>query len=173
MLNGQIYCAHPHSTCASENRESRGVKNILCTNAYSCSDFKRATIKESMKTQSSLLTSQIFFCFLFFFDVWTCFHTRCLLSVYEFDLVDLRERHLADPFRPSRRPFGKVLLLHSGSRKYSGPVFPLCNTATSRCSSRPHSCFCFRPRAFDDLHQAFFFVQPGFVAFSIWFFQRS
>lgn len=89
--------------------------------------------------------------------MWTCFHTRCLLSVYEFDLADLRERHLADPFRPSRRPFGKVLLLHSGSRKYSDPVFPLCNTATSRRSSRPHSCFCFRPRAFEDPRRAFFF----------------
>lgn len=86
--------------------------------------------------------------------VWTCFHTRCLLTVYEFDLMDQRERHLADPFRPSRRPLW--LLLRSGSRKYSNPVFPPSSTATSCGSSRPHSCFCFRSCVFDDLCQAHF-----------------
>lgn len=35
--------------------------------------------------------------------------------VYEFDLMDQRERHLADPFRPSRRPFGCSYIQEAGS----------------------------------------------------------
>lgn len=86
--------------------------------------------------------------------MWTCFHTRCLLTVYEFDLVDQRE---PTPGRPlPSQPTAVWLLLHSGSRKYSGPVLPPCSTVTSCCSSRPHSCSCFR-----SLSSSFFFAQPG------------
>lgn len=37
--------------------------------------------------------------------------------------MDHREQHLADPFRPSRRPFGCCHIQEAGSRKYSNPGF--------------------------------------------------
>lgn len=75
-------------------------------------------------------------------------HTRCTSRAYEFDLVDLREWHLADLFLLSWRP-----LLQSGRRKYSCPVFPLQNTETSQCS-HPHNFFCSRSCVFKYLCQA-------------------
>lgn len=80
-------------------------------------------------------------------------HTRCTLRAYEFDLVDLREWHLANPFLLSWRPLGQVPFLQSGRRKYSCPAFPLWNTQTSQCS-HPHNFFCSRSCVFKYLCQA-------------------
>lgn len=138
-----------HNTCICKNRKR--AAHVHFHASESGKRHSHTTQHTSFKgketcdnTLWSHLTHSIFGYVQYTHYAWTYFqqrHTRSSLWAYEFDLVNLREWHPADPFLLSWHPFCQLLLLHSGRRKYSCPVFPLCSTETSQYSL-PHHFFC-------------------------------